>query len=1341
MGPQRPLKLDQSGHQSFGATILSQWIKTLADVGCQAQLLASKPRTLIIMKKMPHKFSRFFRNMRIVLFPALLLGAPSLACAQDIVFTENIGIPSGTTAITTYATGTSPATFENAGTLTYDQGGAASPADVRNTSASTGYPGASGAGNIFFTTTAGERGFAIGSIAASGLTGMQLTYGYRKESGTALASFSVDYWNGTEWVTIANTAGELFNEAANAPTGWYLAKTLNLPTGAQIDGLQIRFVKSGSLSIRIDDIKLTAASSSPTITPLAQFPAFSSFVGSASTSSALSVAGANLTAAITATAPAGFDVSADNIMFGATASLPAAGGTLYARVSAAAPVGESLANITLSSDGATSVAVPVSASVRPTSLVLPYGPDNFETTSFPWYSYTVAGVENWVRTSADGNFFMQFNGFSNGVPSNAWLILGPFDVPAEANSLVATFSMQKTFSGPESELELVFSTDYSGLGDPSSANWSIVPFDKPQTGAPMGAVGAVQLPSSLLGASGVYVAFRVQSPGIGVENTSRWRMDNFELFASDKPLLSVTVTPGTIDEGGTGVGTVVVPEGWDQDVLVTVTSADPSVLLVNGEASTQVFIEASFGFRDAFFDVTTARDWLPGPNVEVQITAEDEDEEFEFGQTLVVVRNIDVVSADLTSAGYTQTFGTFADAATLPVGWSVAAPSTVYSGWRTATVGVKHSVIGEGGLVFGYQHATTGTTVQTLTLRNMTEEPITELTVSYLGRSYAASAETSNPSYTVRIDGVPVGALNYSTAEGDNVRRTLSITGLDVAPGTYFQISWSSNGASVTGSGTTRKQIGISDVSVSLQATPLPPAVGSLFVWPFTLGNTTAGVQAEVFDDGLVGVQERGFVFAVASVNSNPTIGGIGVTKVENSEAVVGLMTATLDGLTPQTTYAVRAYAINGEGTAYTSAQTFTTVTAASSFSGVYSQTFNNYTGAFPVGWHAVSSGTTDAPLGLQAYAGAWGSGTGAGFRGGTSNPGVLGYQHTAATGLLRATAYLVNDTGEPITQLNVSYLGRVARPTETRTPVWTVSVAGTEVEALTYSTGNTAGPDGAPTDLPVSALVTGLNIAPGEQFTISWVSDRGFTTTGSSRQIGLASVVISSAPPSLEVSSNLVAFSTTVGAPSEAQIFTASGSNLLGNVTVSAPTGFQVSQDGISYGSSTALVPVDGTLGLTTLRVRLTGADVGSFSGDITLSSSGLNTQTIPVSGTVSGGGQTFADWADGAPLDQTNLLKYAIGGASSPTATNGVAPVIGITTTDLTLTAIVRTNDPNLTTVGTAITNLSGGTWSTLGVTMTPAADQSNVPEGCERQIFSTPRGVDGKKFLRLQSTLSEQ
>ena len=111
-------------------------------------------------------------------------------------------------------------------------GAQANPADVRTSSPSAVYTGFSACGNIFFTTS-GTIGFSIESINASYYTGLSLNYGYRKESASLHATFSVDYWDGTAWITLANTSAALFNEAANAPTGWYLSKTLTIPAAAR----------------------------------------------------------------------------------------------------------------------------------------------------------------------------------------------------------------------------------------------------------------------------------------------------------------------------------------------------------------------------------------------------------------------------------------------------------------------------------------------------------------------------------------------------------------------------------------------------------------------------------------------------------------------------------------------------------------------------------------------------------------------------------------------------------------------------------------------------------------------------------------------------------------------------------------------------------------------------------------------------------------------------------------------------------------------------------------------------------------------------------------------------
>ncbi len=117
---------------------------------------------------------------------------------------------------------------------------------------------------------------------------------------------------------------------------------------------------------------------------------------------------------------------------------------------------------------------------------------------------------------------------------------------------------------------------------------------------------------------------------------------------------------------------------------------------------------------------------------------------------------------------------------------------------------------------------------------------------------------------------------------------------------------------------------------------------------------------------------------------------------------------------------------------------------------------------------------------------------------------------------------------------------------------------------------------------------------------------------------------------------------------------------------------------------------------------------------------------------------GTTFAVWSGGAVLNAENLAKYAIDGATSLTATDGKASVVGLDANTLTLTAIVR-DDPSLIFVGEAVTSLED--FSTLS-SITPAAvedaaDQTLLPANCKRKVFSVSRRTDDRNFLRIKVT----
>ncbi len=260
---------------------------------------------------------------------------------------------------------------------TMTNGGATVSGDIRTSSVSSGYAGVSGGANVFLTATNNQYGFAIEGIDASTYSSLQLQFGYRKENAANHATFAVEFWNGSAWVNVANTPANLFNEAIGAATGWYLSKVLALPPAAQINGLKIRFLKSGTVAIRIDDVKLTGtAGATPTITPsVASLTGFNYVFGfGPSTSQSFTFTGADLTgfpgvitvdAGVTA-----YEVSTDNTNFFSSVTYNFAGASLTAqtvhiRLKASQAVGNyNLQAISITGGGA-SAGITASGSVDP----------------------------------------------------------------------------------------------------------------------------------------------------------------------------------------------------------------------------------------------------------------------------------------------------------------------------------------------------------------------------------------------------------------------------------------------------------------------------------------------------------------------------------------------------------------------------------------------------------------------------------------------------------------------------------------------------------------------------------------------------------------------------------------------------------------------------------------------------------------------------------------------------------------------------------------------------------------------------------------------------------------
>jgi len=109
---------------------------------------------------------------------------------------------------------------------------------------------------------------------------------------------------------------------------------------------------------------------------------------------------------------------------------------------------------------------------------------------------------------------------------------------------------------------------------------------------------------------------------------------------------------------------------------------------------------------------------------------------------------------------------------------------------------------------------------------------------------------------------------------------------------------------------------------------------------------------------------------------------------------------------------------------------------------------------------------------------------------------------------------------------------------------------------------------------------------------------------------------------PVIAVGGSLNSFSQMIGAPSATQTYSVAGYNLTANVVVTAPAGYQISLDGITWSGSAnpiTLTPTSGTLASTNIMVRLNATVDGSYNGNITHTSANATTVNLALTGIAS--------------------------------------------------------------------------------------------------------------------------
>jgi pectinesterase len=110
------------------------------------------------------------------------------------------------------------------------------------------------------------------------------------------------------------------------------------------------------------------------------------------------------------------------------------------------------------------------------------------------------------------------------------------------------------------------------------------------------------------------------------------------------------------------------------------------------------------------------------------------------------------------------------------------------------------------------------------------------------------------------------------------------------------------------------------------------------------------------------------------------------------------------------------------------------------------------------------------------------------------------------------------------------------------------------------------------------------------------------------------------SSAPTINTAANLATFFQTIGNPSPTQTYTLSGLDLQGDITITPPANFQISNNGgtnwYSNSSPLTLTATSGIVGNTTITVRLNATTANNYNGNIVHTSTNATTVNRAVSG-----------------------------------------------------------------------------------------------------------------------------
>ena len=374
-------------------------------------------------------------------------------------------------------------------------------------------------------------GTSVMSMLADKADGLgTLTFSYRRYGTDAQVEWVVEYSTnaGANWTQL----GAAFTAPASNDVTQF-SETLNVTGNVRI---RIRATTAGTVNRRlnIDDIELTnytgGGNIPPVISNIVRTPA-----GEINSSATVHVS-ANVTDSDGTVSLVQLKWGTTTGVYPNTISMNTAGGNNY---STASPIpaqtdGTTVYFVVFAEDnaGGTKTSAQQSYIVRdPQTTTLPYA-EAFDTDFGKVYAYSKNGNDKFWTYSTSGYVYM--NGFNTGVLEDDWLILPAFNMDIYEDVQLSFESWKRYGSEDDNNyFKLLYSTNYAGMGDPSSATWTELPFTQPTEEQVWTSSGMVDL--NAISGTSVYIAIQYH---YNVDFYRLWQVDNIQITGTQAGIIT-----------------------------------------------------------------------------------------------------------------------------------------------------------------------------------------------------------------------------------------------------------------------------------------------------------------------------------------------------------------------------------------------------------------------------------------------------------------------------------------------------------------------------------------------------------------------------------------------------------------------------------------------------------------------------------------------------------------------------------------------------------------------------------------------------------------------------------